>query len=267
MAPESIYIHGTHPEEQTRLSLLNDLTNASFLDFLEIKSGDSVLEVGSGLGVLTNCVATGFPDSNVTGIEIASEQIRKAREYFSLTPNLRILKGDALSLEFVESSFDVVYCRYLLEHVPDPAAVLREIFRVLKAGGKIFVQENNILIYSLYPDCPSYSFLLRKFAELQAQMGGDAEIGKKLFTLMKRAGFHSIKLSLGPEVHHYDLPTFDPWIVNCMEILKGARNRLIALDGVSESLIEAAISELDDLRKNPYASAYFYWNRAAALKP
>lgn len=68
-------------------------------------------------------------------------------------------------------------------------------------------------------------------------------------------------------MHHYNSPTFDQWIVNSMEILKGARNRLIALDGVSEPLIEEAIAELDDLRKNQYASAYFDWNRASAMKP
>lgn len=267
MTQESIYIHGTHPEEQTRLSLLNDLTNASFLDFMEIRPGDSVLEVGSGLGILANYVATRFPGCDVTGIEIAPEQIKKARANFSETPNLRFLEGDALSLQIKESSFDVVYCRYVLEHVSDSAVVLSKIFRVLKAGGRLFVQENNILIYALYPDCPSYSVVLRKFADLQSQMGGDAEIGKKLFSLMKRAGFGSIHLSIGPEVHHYDMPTFDPWIVNSLEILKGARNRLAALDGVSESLVEAAIAELDDLRKNPYASAYFYWNRASGIKP
>lgn len=172
---------------------------------MEIRPGDSVLEVGSGLGILANYVATRFPDSDVTGIEIAPEKIRKAREDFSETPYLRILEGDALSLEFKESSFDIVYCRYVLEHVSDPAIVLSEIFRVLKTGGKIFVQENNILIYVLCPECPSYSFLLRKFTELQARMGGDAEIGKKLFSLVKRAGFPSINLSIGPEVHHAPL--------------------------------------------------------------
>lgn len=267
MIQKSTYIHGTNPEEQARLSLLNELTNTSFIDFMDVRSGDSVLEVGSGLGILANCVATRFPGSQVTGIEIATEQIEKARASFSKTPNLKFLEGDALSLEIKESSFDVVYCRYVLEHVTDPVTVMSELFRVLKAGGRLFVQENNILIYALYPDCSSYSVVLKKFAELQSQIGGDAEIGKKLFSLLKHTGFHSINLSLGPEVHHYDMPTFDPWIVNSIEIIKGARNCLLSLNGVSESLIEAAIAELDSLRKNPYASVYFYWNRASATKP
>jgi cyclopropane fatty-acyl-phospholipid synthase-like methyltransferase len=68
MTRESTYLHGTHPEEQRRLSLLNDLTNASFIDFLEIKPGQSILEAGSGLGILANGVATRFPSSAVTGI-------------------------------------------------------------------------------------------------------------------------------------------------------------------------------------------------------
>lgn len=171
-----------------------------------------------------------------------------------------------MSLNIKDASFDVVYCRYVLEHVIDPAIALREMFRVLKTDGRIFIQENNILINALYPDCPSYSLVLRKFADLQSQIGGDAEIGKKLFCLLKQAGFCSINLSIGPEVHHYDMPTFDPWIVNSIEILKGAETRLLSF-GVPKSLIQAAIAELDSLSKNPYASAYFYWNRASAIKP
>ena len=265
--PESIYIHGTHSEEQARLSLLNHLTNGSFIDFIEIKPGDSVLEVGSGLGILADSVAIRFPESSLTGIEIAPEMIKKARMDFSNTPNLKFIEGDALSLSFDDASFDVVYCRYILEHATDPAKALREIFRVLKNGGRFFVQENNIFIYALYPDCPTFFFVLGKLAEIQSRMGGDAEIGKKLYSLIKQAGFRSINLSIVPEVHHYDMPTFDPWIVNSREIVKGARERLAALDGISISIIEKAIDEIDNLRKNPYASAYFYWNRASAVKP
>jgi ubiquinone/menaquinone biosynthesis C-methylase UbiE len=266
MAHESTYIHGTHPEEQARLSLLNELTNSSFIDFLKIEPGDSILEVGSGLGILADSIAARFPAALVTGLEIADAQLAKAKGMFS-RPNLKFMKGDALSLELMESSFDVVYCRYILEHVADPAAALSEIFRVLKPGGRFFVQENNILINTFFPDCVAYSVILRKYAELQSKVGGDAEIGKKLFSLLKQTGFHSINLSIGPEVHHYDLPTFDPWIINSIEILKGAKTRLLEFEDISDPVFEKAVSELESLRMDPYASAYFYWNRASAIKP
>ena len=44
------YIHGSSPEEQRRLSLLNDLLNLSCLRELDLRSGEKVLDVGCGLG-------------------------------------------------------------------------------------------------------------------------------------------------------------------------------------------------------------------------
>src|SRR5258708_913408 len=50
--PDASYIHGTDPVEQKRLTELNRLTNASFIQFLDLSSDSNVLEVGSGLGLL-----------------------------------------------------------------------------------------------------------------------------------------------------------------------------------------------------------------------
>jgi ubiquinone/menaquinone biosynthesis C-methylase UbiE len=267
MRNKSVYIHGTHTEEQSRLSLLNELTNASFLTFLNIPDNGTVLELGSGLGILTYRVALNEPGSTVIGIEISPDQILKAAADFHRTPNLQFIEGDASVLPFKDSSFDVVFCRYLLEHVHDPEIVIREAFRVLKHNSRIFIQENNILINVMDPECPVYSFVLHKFIALQAQMGGDGEIGKKLFRLLKQRGFSSIDISIEPEVHHFDMPTFNGWISNSVKILAGAKNRLLQLDGMSEQVYRKAIQELEDLRINHFGSAYFYWNRASALKP
>jgi cyclopropane fatty-acyl-phospholipid synthase-like methyltransferase len=48
----SEYIHGTHPDEQARLSLLNDLLNRGSLRELQLQGGERVLDVGCGLGQL-----------------------------------------------------------------------------------------------------------------------------------------------------------------------------------------------------------------------
>src|SRR5688572_33292952 len=52
----SSYIHGTAPQEQARLSLLNDLLNARCLRELDLKGGERILDVGSGLGQLSRAM-------------------------------------------------------------------------------------------------------------------------------------------------------------------------------------------------------------------
>ena len=73
----SEYIHGTDPEEQARLSLLNDLLNIGSLRELQLQGGERLLEVGCGLGQLSRAMArvTGV---RVIGIERSAEQIAEA---------------------------------------------------------------------------------------------------------------------------------------------------------------------------------------------
>ena len=67
----SHYIHGTSAEEQSRLAKLNYLTNASFLEFVEVKETEQVLELGSGLGILAERISQKLTTGRMTGIEIS----------------------------------------------------------------------------------------------------------------------------------------------------------------------------------------------------
>ena len=82
------------------------------MDFLEIEDGETVLEVGSGLGIPANMVAEKHPVSSVTGIEISDELIDRAIADFADTMNLQFTKDDAHALNLPYNSFNVVYCRY-----------------------------------------------------------------------------------------------------------------------------------------------------------
>lgn len=257
------YIHGTAPEEQARLRLLNSLTNNAYLDFLEINPTDTVLEVGSGLGILANEVATRTPRGEVVGIEYSKEQLAKAKRKHS---NVDFRQGDAHALPFADGHFDVVYCRYVLEHVADPLQVLKEMRRVLKPGGKTFTQECNILVNVLCPECSRFSKIWRKFARLQRQLGGDALIGKKLYILFKRAGFRKIELSVQPEIHHPELPTFKPWIENLIGNVRSGADEMQERGIATKGEIQNAIIELEEFMERDDSSAYFYWNRAKGVK-
>jgi phosphatidylethanolamine/phosphatidyl-N-methylethanolamine N-methyltransferase len=103
-----------------------------------IQAGERVLEVGVGTGIN----AALYPRScSVTGIDLSGSMLEKARERVAkkgLT-NVRLLEMDAADLKFGDNSFDIVYAPYLISVVPDPVAVVREMGRVCRPGGRIIL--------------------------------------------------------------------------------------------------------------------------------
>lgn len=257
------YIHGTDPSEQERLAALNALTNEPFLRFLEVKATDAVLEVGSGLGILAQAAAERVPLGEVFGIERSDAQLSRAP---TVPANLRFLQGDAHHLPFDDNRFDAVYCRYLLEHVSDPLQVLLEMHRVVKPGGRVLAQENNILVNVLEPPCPKFEYLWQQFVHLQERLGGDALIGRKLFGLYHRAGFRRVELSIQPEIHCAGLASFRSWVVNLIGNVSGAANALQEHELADRQQIDDAVAELRALLDHSDGCAFFYWNRACGWK-
>ncbi|MEP7268144.1 MAG: methyltransferase domain-containing protein [Saprospiraceae bacterium] len=257
------YIHGVSSDEQQRLKLLNDLTNQSFIHFLNLQSHEIALELGSGLGLLCASVATKLFRGKTFGVELSKEQLRQVPQF---PPNLEFILGDVHDLPFDDNIFDLVYGRYILEHVSDPMKVLKEAYRVLKPEGKICIQENSVLWMEFYPACPHFIYAWKKFAQLQSMMGGDAMIGIKLFERMKKTGFKKLKISIAPEIHSFDDTSFNPWITNLIGNLNSAKIQLLEKSFLSITEFNAAIEELTEFMANTFASTYFAWNRIEAFK-
>lgn len=260
MGRDAVYIHGTEPAEQARLRELNRLTNPPFRAFLNLAATDHVLEVGSGLGILLAELAAEWPQAHFTGIELSPDQLALARQH--QRPNLVFLQGDAHRLPFPDQSFAVAYCRYLLEHVGAPVDVLKEMRRVLKPGGRALAQENNIAVNEFHPPCPHFAALWGKFATLQARLGGDALIGKRLLPLFQAAGFRDIVLSIQPEVHWSGSPGFPQWIANLIGNIRSGAASLQEQGLATASEVGAAVQELEQFAQRDDAAAFFYWNRA-----
>jgi len=256
------YIHGTDPREQQRLELLNRLTNRAFIEFLQVRASDRVLEVGSGIGILAGEVASSAEGVRVVGVEVSREQIAAARPHESV----RYLQADAHHLDFPDASFDLVYTRYVLEHVADPVRVLSEMRRVTKPRGRVAAMENDSSLIRFDPPCPSFESAWPAFMAYQAHIGGDAMVGRRLFRLFREAGFIDIELSIQPEVHWFGSPGFQDWIEDIVGNLESAQSQLIDSRFCTAETFSKAIHELQALKSNRSGSAVFAWNRVKAIR-
>jgi len=262
MPEKATYIHGTDAAEQHRLVELNRLTNGPFIEFLGVQPNSRVLEVGSGLGILAADVADAAPNVRVAGVELSSVQLATARHH----PGVAFVQADAQALPVGDRAFDLAYARYVLEHVSDPGAVLAEVRRVLRPGGRVAVMENDVTLVRFDPSCPAFESIWAAFAIAQDQLGGDALVGRRLYRLLYDAGFSAIELSVQPEVHWHGSPGWIPWVSNIIGNVESARSALLGRGLCSALEIDAAVDELRLLMRRPDGSSLWIWNRARGIK-
>ncbi|MDR2494169.1 MAG: class I SAM-dependent methyltransferase [Spirochaetaceae bacterium] len=108
------------------------------LALLSIKPGDTVLDVGTGTGVLLSLLARLTDPTAVTAIDSAEKMIAVARRK---TEGLGItfVAGDALSYPFQPETFDHIVCYSVFPHFEDKRAVTRRLSGLLKRGGLLSV--------------------------------------------------------------------------------------------------------------------------------
>jgi SAM-dependent methyltransferase len=106
-------------------------------------AGKHVLDVGCGTGYGCALLASAGEAASCHGIDLAEDAVTNARERYGEQERLEFSRADAAALPFEDSSVDVVTCFETIEHVADPAAVVREGARVLRAGGLFVVSSPN----------------------------------------------------------------------------------------------------------------------------
>ena len=193
------YVHGYEEAEGRRLSDQAATLEGLLHHDTAYPPGSTVLEAGCGVGAQTVPLIRNSPGARFTGLDVSAASLAgaEARVRSMGLPLPAFQQGDLTALPFADANFDHAFVCFVLEHLPDPAAALGELRRVLRPGGSLTVIEGDHGSTPFHPDDPAARHAIRCQVELQGG-GGDAEIGRRLYPLLAATDFRDLRVSLRP---------------------------------------------------------------------
>jgi arsenite methyltransferase len=151
------------------------------LQRMRLAPGDNVLDLGCGAGWLSRRLGKLVPEGRVVGMDISDEMIRHARRASVDFENLMFVTGEVEGIPWEANFFSHAISVESSYYWPDPAAGIREIFRVLKPGGSAWILIN---YYRDNPHCHQWGDLLKVKTHLLSAVEWSELFG--------RAGFSKI---------------------------------------------------------------------------
>jgi len=204
------YVHGYSRREADRLSdqagTLEELLHHDTV----FPDGSRILEAGCGTGAQTAILAHRSPRALITAVDLSETSLKKASLRIDAQgiDTVYFHRADCTRLPYADHHFDHVFVCFMLEHLAQPGDVLAELRRVLQPGGSVTVIEGDHGSFYCYPETAAARQTVRCLIDLQAESGGDALIGRRLYPLLAGAGFNDIRVS--PRVVYVD-PSRPEW--------------------------------------------------------
>ncbi|MEM6960323.1 MAG: methyltransferase domain-containing protein [Myxococcota bacterium] len=191
---------------------------------LGLPESGRVLDVGCGPGFVTAGIAAQNPSLSVFGVELDTTALGVAQG------RVTYVHGSALSLPFRTDSFDFIWARYVLRHIPEVAKVVTEMLRVVRPGGRIAVIDMDDQTLLVDPVPEGFAEVRQARHQTYLRRQAHPHIGRMLPRLVREAG--------GREIHTVPFP------VTAQELGPEAFARIV-LHVIAQDIDEDLLSRQD----------------------
>jgi 2-polyprenyl-3-methyl-5-hydroxy-6-metoxy-1,4-benzoquinol methylase len=192
-ATDPRYVHGHH-ESVLRSHRWRTAENSAGYLLPHLEPGMRLLDVGCGPGTITIDLAARVAPGEVIGVDAAEGPLVDARAAATTAgvTNVSFRVADGMALPFDDGTFDVVHAHQVLQHVPDPVGMLREMRRVTRAGGLVAARDSDYAAFTWYPAVPALDEWLELYHRVARASGGEPDAGRHLLAWAHAAGLNDV---------------------------------------------------------------------------
>ncbi len=221
-------------------------TTKTLLRQVGLRPGMRCLDAGCGVGAVTLKLAR---RAGVTGMAVGTdtdERILELARQQAARHKLPILfRREAINDLREEAVYDLVYCRFLLTHLSEPARAVERLVQAARPGGLVVVEDIEFAAHFCHPACPAFDRYVALYQQAVQRHGGDPNIGPRLVSLLMDAGLQQV----GVEVVQ---PTYrsGPGKQVAQVTLEHIREAVVSGLATQEE-VDTLLTDLDHFTRNP----------------
>ena len=234
--PEQYVIRGGR-QGYDRLRLLAQKSGrdtSALLKRAGVGTGMRGIDVGCGGGTVTLELAQmTAPDGVITGIDMDEVKLDLAREEVARR-QLDNVEFRAIDVNDWDepASYDVVYSRFLLQHLTARTELVARMWAAVRPGGVLIVEDADFDGWACHPPNAGFDFFVRTYCEVLRRRGGDPTTGRQLFDYFVRCGIPTPEVRVVDTVDHAGDTKAMAWST---------------LDATQEAIVGAAVASAEDV--------------------
>lgn len=263
------YVHGYTNRETQRLLEQSLILEELLHKGSSFTAGSRVLELGCGVGAQTSILARRNPGIFLTSIDKSADSVQKASrlvEELGLE-QVEVIQADLFDLNFEPASFDHVFVCFVLEHLFDPLKALKILKKLLIRGGTLTVIEGDHGSGFWTPETLPSRKAWRGLIDSQIRLGHDPNIGRRLYPLLKEAGYAPEYVSPRPVYADRSDPVLLDGVVNQIitPMVYSAEQQVLEENLVSLGDWKQGLKDLSRVASHQDGTFFYTWFKGLAV--